>query len=87
MQDYVMDENGNFVLEQNAAGNVYRVKELGDSLGIKAMNYMRNGMNHNFQIGLPSFTLLKYINVSPSVTYGMNWMFSSGTQEHGGATS
>ena len=37
-------------------------------------------MNHNFQIGLPSFTLFKYINVSPSVTYGMNWMFSSGSQ-------
>ena len=81
MQDYVVDGNGDFVLAQDATtGNVYRVKEFGDSLGIKAMNYMRNGMNHNFQIGLPSFTLFKYINVSPSVTYGMNWMFSSGTQ-------
>ena len=81
MQDYVLDGNGDFVLAQDATtGNVYRVKEFGDSLGIKAMNYMRNGMNHNFQIGLPSFTLFKYINVSPSVTYGMNWMFSSGTQ-------
>ncbi len=81
MQDYVVDGNGDFVVAQDATtGNVYRVKEFGDSLGIKAMNYMRNGMNHNFQIGLPSFTLFKYINVSPSVTYGMNWMFSSGTQ-------
>ena len=81
MQDFVMDENGNYVTETNSlTGQTYRMKEFGDSLGIKAMNYMRNGMNHNFQIGLPSFTLFKYINVSPSVSYGMNWMFSSGTQ-------
>jgi len=37
-------------------------------------------MAHNFQIGLPSFTLLKYINVTPNVSYGMNWMFSKGRQ-------
>ena len=41
---------------------------------------MTNGMAHNFQIGLPNFTLLKYINVTPSVSYGMNWMFSKGQQ-------
>lgn len=35
----------------------------------------QNGMTHNFQIGLPSFTLLKYINITPSVQYGMNWFF------------
>ncbi len=35
----------------------------------------QNGMNHNFQIGLPNFTLLKYVNVTPSVQYGMNWYF------------
>ena len=79
MQDYVM-QDGAFVTDVDAQGNTYRVKALGDSLGIKAMNYMKNGMNHNFQIGLPSFTLLKYINVSPSITYGMNWMFSAGSQ-------
>ena len=32
-------------------------------------------MTHNFQIGLPSFTLFKYINFTPSITYGMNWFF------------
>ncbi|MBO4341367.1 MAG: LPS-assembly protein LptD [Bacteroidales bacterium] len=80
LQDYVVDDNGNYLLAENAAGNTYRVKEFGDSLGIKAMNYMKNGMNHNFQIGLPNFTLFKYINVTPSVSYGMNWMFSAGTQ-------
>ena len=35
----------------------------------------QNGMTQNFQIGLPNFTLFKYINLTPSVTYGMNWFF------------
>jgi lipopolysaccharide assembly outer membrane protein LptD (OstA) len=35
----------------------------------------QNGMNHNFQIGLPNFTLLKYINITPGVSYGMNMFF------------
>ena len=35
----------------------------------------QNGMAHNFQIGLPNFTALKYINITPSVSYGMNWFF------------
>ncbi len=35
----------------------------------------QNGMTHNFQIGLPNFTAFKYINVTPSVQYGMNWYF------------
>ena len=35
------------------------------------------GMKHSFSIGLPNFTLFKYININPSVSYGMNWMFDS----------
>ena len=35
----------------------------------------QNGMSHNFQIGLPNFTLLKYINITPGISYGMNWFF------------
>ncbi len=35
----------------------------------------QNGMNHNFQIGLPNFTLLNYLNFTPSISYGMNWFF------------
>jgi Organic solvent tolerance protein OstA len=35
----------------------------------------QNGMAHNFTIGLPDFTLLKYVNLTPSVSYGMNWFF------------
>lgn len=42
----------------------------------------QNGMSHNFQIGLPNFTLLKYINVTPSVTYGMNWFFRKTEKEY-----
>ncbi|MBO4624140.1 MAG: LPS-assembly protein LptD [Bacteroidales bacterium] len=79
IQDYVM--NGDqYTYETDANGKQYRVKEFGDSLAIKALNKMTNGMSHNFQIGLPSFTLLKYINVTPNVSYGMNWMFSKGRQ-------
>ena len=39
------------------------------------MDKFNNGMTHNFTIGLPSFTLLNYLNFTPSVTYGMNWFF------------
>jgi len=35
----------------------------------------KNGMTHNFNIGLPDFTLFNYLNVTPSVSYGMNWFF------------
>lgn len=38
---------------------------------------MQTGMTHNFGIGLPTFTLFKYLTFSPSISYGMNWHFSS----------
>ena len=79
LQDYVMDgDEFEYITDKN--GNTYRKKEMGDSLGIKALNAMKNGMSHNFQIGLPNFTLFKYINITPSISYGMNWMFSKGSQ-------
>ncbi len=37
----------------------------------------KNGMSHSFQIGLPNFSLLKYINVTPNISYGMNWFFTA----------
>ncbi len=80
MQDYVIDGQGNFLTKTDANGKTYRVKEIGDSLSVKALEKLTNGMSHNFQIGLPNFTLLKYINVTPSVSYGMNWMFNKGRQ-------
>ena len=42
----------------------------------------QNGMAHNFQIGLPNFTLFKYINITPSVSYGMNWFFRKTEKEY-----
>ncbi len=39
------------------------------------LDRFQNGMTHNFSIGLPNFQLFKYINVNPSVSYGMNWQF------------
>lgn len=38
---------------------------------------MQTGMTHNFSIGLPTFTILKYLTLAPSISYGMNWYFSS----------
>ena len=42
----------------------------------------QNGMTHSFQIGLPNFTAMKYINVTPSVQYGMNWYFRTNEKEY-----
>ncbi len=39
------------------------------------MDKFQNGMSHNFSIKLPDFTLFKYVNVAPNVSYGMNWFF------------
>ena len=46
------------------------------------MNKFQNGMTHNFNIGLPGFTLLNYLNLTPSVTYGMNWFFKKNEYEY-----
>lgn len=52
----------------------FKAKEFGQP---GFMEKMKNGMTHSFSIGLPNFTLLKYININPSVSYGMNWFFNS----------
>ena len=51
------------------------------------LNKMQNGMQHTFQIGLPGFTLLKYLQFSPSVNYGMNWYFSDQTRVYNPETN
>ncbi len=50
----------------------FKASEFGDP---DFMDKFNNGMSHNFNIGLPDFTLLNYLNVTPSVSYGMNWFF------------
>ena len=46
----------------------------------------RSGMQHNFGIALPSFSVLKHIQLSPSVTYGMNWFFQSNEKLYNDST-
>ena len=77
IQDFVLNPDGSHVVDPETG---FRQKEMGDSLGTKMLERLNNGMGHNFQIGLPNFTLLKYLNFTPSVNYGMNWMFNAGKQ-------
>ena len=46
------------------------------------LDKFQNGMTHSFQIGLPNFQLFKYLNVNPSVSYGMNWHFRQRLYEY-----
>ncbi|MEG0518818.1 MAG: putative LPS assembly protein LptD [Bacteroidales bacterium] len=55
----------------------FKASETGDPDFFKKM---KNGMKHNFSVQLPSFSLAKYIQVSPSISYGMNWYFSDATK-------
>ena len=50
------------------------------------LSKFQNGMAHNFQIGLPNFTAMKYINVTPSISYGMNWFFKKTEKEYDAET-
>ena len=58
---------------QNKVG--FKMSDLEGGITPEFLDKFQNGMNHNFSIGLPSFALFKYINISPSVSYGMNWFF------------
>ncbi len=59
-----------------------------NKINFKASEFMKegfadkfnNGMSHKVTIGLPSFTLLKYFNFSPGVSYGANMYFRKTTQ-------
>ncbi|MBP9997688.1 MAG: LPS-assembly protein LptD [Bacteroidales bacterium] len=46
------------------------------------LDKFQNGMTHNFNIGLPSFQLFKYLNFSPSISYGQNWFFRTTEYEY-----
>ena len=46
------------------------------------MDKFQNGMTHNFQIGLPNFTIAKYLNFTPNVSYGQNWFFRKTEYEY-----
>lgn len=51
------------------------------------LSLFRNGMKHNFQIGLPSFSIMKYLQFSPSFSYGMNWYFQKNTKSYNSETN
>ena len=61
----------------------FKANEVGEPDFFKKM---RNGMKHNFSISLPSFSVAKYIQASPSVSYGMNWYFSDCEKVFNGET-
>ena len=46
------------------------------------LDKFQNGMSHKFQIGLPNFTAFKYINITPSISYDMNWFFRKNHMEY-----
>jgi len=52
----------------------FKSKEFG---GPDFMSKFKSGMQHSFSIGLPTFSLLKYITIAPGVSYGMNWYFQT----------
>ena len=63
---------------------------LQNKVNFKASEFMKdgfidefqNGMTHNFQIGLPNFTIAKYLNFTPNVSYGQNWFFRKTEYEY-----
>ena len=61
----------------------FKASEVGEPDFFKKM---KNGMKHNFSISLPSFSIAKYIQASPSVSYGMNWYFSDCEKVFNGET-
>lgn len=48
----------------------------------KFFGKFKNGMSHNFSIGLPNFQLFNYINVNPGVSYSQNWFFQKREQKY-----
>lgn len=57
----------------------FKSKEFG---GADFLQKFKMGVKHNFTIGLPTFTLLKYLQFSPGVSYGMNWYFQTMNQSY-----
>jgi lipopolysaccharide export system protein LptA len=53
----------------------------------KFTDFMRNGMKHNFGITLPSMTLFKHIQVTPSVNFNSNMYFQSTTKTYDTTTN
>ena len=50
----------------------FKASEFGN---MNILDRFQNGMTHNFSIGLPNFQILKYISITPGVSYSQNWFF------------
>ncbi len=61
--------------------NTITAKEY-DLLHKKFPSEWKNGIKHNIPIALPSFNLLNYINVSPSISYNESWYFKKYNYEY-----
>lgn len=46
------------------------------------LSKFRSGMQHSFQLGLPTFNILNYLQFSPGVSYGMNWFFQKNEKSY-----
>jgi hypothetical protein len=53
----------------------------------KFTDFMRNGMKHNFGITLPSITLFKHIQATPSVNFNSNMYFQSNQRTYDTTTN
>ncbi|MBQ0006079.1 MAG: LPS-assembly protein LptD, partial [Alistipes sp.] len=58
----------------------FKTSDFSSEAGFNFLEKLQSGMSHRFTIGLPSITLFKYVNVSPSINYGMNWFFQSNSK-------
>lgn len=62
----------------------FKAKDFGED---DFLSKFRSGMQHSFQIGLPTFDLFNYIQFSPGVSYGMNWFFQKNDKFYDEETS
>ena len=66
----------------------FKASEFAEEFGTPAFtDRFKNGMNHNFSIGLPSFQLLKYFNFNPSISYSQSWFFRASTAVYDSETN
>lgn len=61
--------------------NTIQAKEY-DLLDKKFPSEWKNGIKHNIPIAFPSFNLMNYINVSPSISYNESWYFKKYNYEY-----
>lgn len=74
-------EKISFSYSANIKNSISNVKEK-DLLNKSLVRDWQNGWRHNIPISLPSFNLLKFINMSPSFSYSERWYTSYITKRY-----